>query len=41
MDEDWQTGRRYMRLPEKKSDETEKIMEEIKKVKESEELVAQ
>lgn len=41
IDEDWQTGRRYMRIPEKETDESEEFMEKIKEVKQSEELVAQ
>lgn len=41
VDEDWQTGRRYMRMEEKESDETEEFMEEIKQTKSSKELVAQ
>ena len=41
IDEDWQTGRRYMKIEETEPGETEDLLEEIKKVKLSEELVAQ
>ncbi len=41
IDEDWQTGRRYMKMEEKETDETEDFMEEIKEIKQSDELVAQ
>lgn len=39
--EDWQTGRRYMKMEETKSEKNEKFMERIEEVKLSEELVAQ
>ncbi len=41
IDEDWQTGRRYMRMEENDTEETDEFLEKIKEVKLTEELVTQ